>query len=240
MAIARQTVGELAASLPESTRLFEQLGIDYCCGGGQTLSEACSKAGVDLQEIQSALEQIQQGRGQTGTARDWQSEPLSELIEHIVSTHHAYVREETVRLQKLLEKVCSVHGGRRPELLEVRAVFGALNQELVSHMHKEEAIVFPAIENIEKAASGGQAVFRGSLAGPIHVMFAEHDNAGEALQRLRSLSDNYSPPPDACITYQTLYGALADFEEDLHQHIHLENNILFPRAAAVEEALSGA
>jgi regulator of cell morphogenesis and NO signaling len=238
MGLTRQTIGELAASLPESTRLFEHLGIDYCCGGGQTLSEACENAGADLEEVKKALEEIQADRGRNGTVRNWQREPLSELIAHIVGTHHGFVREETARLRKLLSKVCSVHGGRRPELMEIQAVFGALQQELFSHLHKEEAILFPAIHSLEKAANGLQPVFRGSLACPLQVMFAEHDNAGEALRRLRSLSADYSPPEDACISYKTLYAALAEFEENLHQHIHLENNILFPRASQMEEELN--
>jgi regulator of cell morphogenesis and NO signaling len=230
----RQTVGELAASLPESTRLFEQLGIDYCCGGGQTLSEACSNVGADLEEVETALEQIQQDRGQNPSLPDWRRQPLSALIEHILNTHHAFVRQETVRLNKLLEKVCSVHGARRPELLEIQVVFSHLHQELLSHMYKEEAILFPAIQRLEETTA-----FQGSLAGPLQVMLAEHENAGEGLSRLRSLSNQYAPPADACITYKTLYGALADFEEDLHQHIHLENNILFPRAATLEQETHG-
>jgi regulator of cell morphogenesis and NO signaling len=168
---------------------------------------------------------------------DWQREPLSDLIAHITSTHHTYTRREIARLGPLFDKVCSVHGKNHPELLHIRAGFRGLAQELTMHMMKEEMVLFPYIVRLEEAVMQREPVSAppfGSVSNPISMMEHEHDSAGNALRAMRQASSGYNPPPDACVSYQTLYKALVDFEEDLHQHIHLENNILFPRAIALE------
>ena len=233
---ATQSVGELAAQVPGATREFEKLGIDYCCGGGRTLKDACTAANLPIDET---LARLQQGTAVAAEkpGRNWNSEPLSNLIAHINSTHHVFVREESSRLEKLVAKVVSAHGNNHPELLELRQVFGALAAELSVHLMKEEQILFPYVLRLEEAATAGEAsppAMFGTVANPVRMMMQEHDGAGEALQKLREITNDYAVPADACISYTTLYHALKGFEADLHQHIHLENNILFPRAVAME------
>lgn len=234
-----KTVREVAVENPAATRVFERFGIDYCCGGNQALEQACQRAGVSLDEVVDFLEM------EEGTARaakqvhDWQSEPLSELIAHIKNTHHKYTREETVRLAALLQKVCSVHGKNHPELFGIRETFVWVSQELTTHMMKEEMVLFPYIERMEEAVIQSDPVLPGpfgSVQNPVAMMEHEHDSAGAALRSIRKASNDFTAPADSCISYQTLYQALAAFEADLHQHIHLENNILFPRAIAMEKA----
>lgn len=234
---ATQTVRELAVEHPASTRVFEALGIDYCCGGQKSLAEACSTARLSVDQVLESLERAESERRPTAETTDWQAASLAALIEHIIATHHKFTREELARLEPLLEKVCKVHGQNHPELLEIRRVFGGLSQELTLHMMKEERILFPYIVELEEAVEHHQAPPMspfGTVQNPIHMMMAEHDSAGEALRQFRSLTSGYAPPADACVSYQTLYRALAEFETDLHQHIHLENNILFPRAVSME------
>jgi regulator of cell morphogenesis and NO signaling len=173
-------------------------------------------------------------------AADWQKGPLAELIDHIVSTHHAYVKSEVPRLEQLLAKVCTVHGQNHPELMSIQASFQALGAELSLHLMKEENILFPYIKQMEASVNAGRGVptpMFGSVQNPVQMMVREHDSAGDALRSIRETSNGFTTPPDACISYQTLYRALLEFEADLHQHIHLENNILFPRAVAMEQAI---
>jgi len=234
--VETQTVGELAAEVPGATREFEKLGIDYCCGGSRTLGEACAEAKISVEQ---ALSRLQEGLAvaQSKDSRNWQGVPLAELIAHINGTHHVFVRSECPRIENLAAKVVSVHGQNHPELLEVQNVFGDLAGELSVHLMKEEQILFPYILRLEEAALAGEpappAMF-GTVVNPVRMMMQEHDGAGDALKKLRSLTNNYAVPADACISYTTLYEALKGFEADLHQHIHVENNILFPRAVALE------
>ena len=234
---ATQTVRELAVEHPAATRVFEALGIDYCCGGQKSLAEACSVAKLSVDQVLETLEQAEADRQPKEQATDWQAAPLAGVVEHIINTHHKFTREELARLEPLLDKVCKVHGQNHPEMLEIRRVFAGLNQELTLHMMKEERILFPYIVQLEQAIQHHQAPPMspfGTVQNPIHMMMTEHDSAGEALRQMRSLSSDYAPPADACVSYRTLYNALADLEQDLHQHIHLENNILFPRAIRME------
>jgi regulator of cell morphogenesis and NO signaling len=233
---ATHTVGELAAEVPGATREFEKLGIDYCCGGSRTLGEACAEAKISVEQ---ALSRLQEGlsASQPKPGRDWKSEPLADLIAHITSTHHVFVRQECPRIEALAAKVVSVHGTNHPELLEVQSLFSALAGELSVHLMKEEQILFPYVIRLEEAAIAGEpapsAMF-GPVVNPVRMMMQEHDGAGDVLKRLRATTKDYAVPGDACISYTTLYEALKGFEADLHQHIHLENNILFPRAVALE------
>jgi regulator of cell morphogenesis and NO signaling len=232
-----RTVRELALSNPAATRIFEQFGIDYCCGGHQSLEQACEKAGVSLDRVLDSLEKARDTAQANHAAHDWNREPLSELIAHIKSTHHKYTREETARLTTLLQKVCSVHGQNHPELFEIQRTFGSLAQELTTHLMKEEIVLFPYVERMEEAIIQRDPVLPapfGTVRNPIGMMEHEHESAGNALRAMRKASKDYTAPPDACVSYQTLYNALAAFETDLHQHIHLENNVLFPRAIAME------
>ena len=238
----QQTVREVALSVPAATRVFEKLGIDYCCGGGKSLAQACGAANLQLQNVVELLRSAETSSEarQAGTATDWSTSPLADLIQHIKQTHHVYTREEIARLAPLFEKVCRVHGDRHPELREIRTAFQALAEELTTHMMKEEFVLFPYIERLEEAVIGGDPVVPapfGSVQNPISMMEHEHETAGNLLRSMRSLSDRYNPPAQACTSYKALYSALTEFERDLHQHIHLENNILFPRAVAMETAV---
>jgi|SRR5581483_11326293 len=232
-----KTVREVALEFPQATRIFEKLGIDYCCGGNKSLDEACAASNLSVDQVLDSLEMAEQAARADQKERDWQVEPLAEVIAHINSTHHKYTREEIARLRPLLDKVYSVHGKNHSELEQVRASFQGLAQELTTHMMKEEMVLFPYIVRMEEAVIQKEPVLPppfGSVENPVAMMMHEHDAAGEALRTMRQASAGYTPPGDACISYQTLCKALADFEADLHQHIHLENNILFPRAVAME------
>ena len=232
-----KTVRELALENPASTRVFENLGIDYCCGGKQSLLDACRSANLSVDQVLESLDKSDQAELARHQQQDWRIEPLAALIAHIQNTHHKYTREELARLGLLFQKVCSAHGKNHPELLEIREVFRAVAQELTAHMMKEEMILFPYIVSMEAAVTRKEIIARGpfgSVQNPVSMMEHEHDSAGNALRAMRQATNGYSAPADSCVSYQTLYKALAMFEADLHQHIHLENNILFPRAIAIE------
>lgn len=234
---ATKTVGEIAAQVPATTREFEKLGIDYCCGGNRTLGEACAEANISVEDALARLEKSL-AEAPAGAGDLWQNQPLSGLIAHITSTHHVFVREECPRIQALAAKVVGVHGKNHPELLQVQSIFSALAEELRVHLMKEEQILFPYVLLMEENSLAGEpappAMF-GTVMNPVRMMMQEHDAAGDALRSLRAVTRNYSLPDDACISYRTLYDALQGFEADLHQHIHLENNILFPRAVAMQD-----
>jgi regulator of cell morphogenesis and NO signaling len=239
--MTEKTVREIALEFPGSTRVFEKLGIDYCCGGNQPLEQACQTANIPLEQVIDSLETAEITARTTLKDRDWQAEPLSDLIAHIQNTHHKYTRQEIARLGPLADKVCTVHGQNHAELTGIRATFGALAQELTTHMLKEDSVLFPYVVRMEESVIQKEPVLPppfGSVNNPVAMMMHEHDVAGNLLRDLRRASNGYAPPPDACVSYQTLYRALADFETDLHQHIHLENNILFPRAIEMERACS--
>jgi regulator of cell morphogenesis and NO signaling len=234
---ATKTVGEIAAEAPSTTREFEKLGIDYCCGGSRTLGEACASANISVDEALSRLEKSLSSTTKSGDGTDWQNRLLADLIAHITSTHHAFVRDESPRIEALAAKVVGVHGKNHPELSQVQAIFSALAEELRVHLMKEEQILFPYVLLMEESTLAGEpappAIF-GTVMNPVRMMMSEHDGAGEALRSLRSVTEDYTVPEDACISYRTLYQALQGFESDMHQHIHLENNILFPRAGSME------
>jgi regulator of cell morphogenesis and NO signaling len=234
-----RTVRELALELPNATRVFESMGIDYCCGGAKSLREACAKAKLPVQDALAKLQQA--AEDDSGPVRDdWSAAPMSDLIHHIVDKHHRFTREEIARLQPLFEKVCSVHGKNHPELFDMQQTFRGLAEELNLHMMKEERILFPYIIRMEESVLQKESVVPppfGTVQNPVRTMALEHDSAGDALARLRETSGTYNAPVDACISFRTLYRALEGFEADLHQHIHLENNVLFPQAIGMEESL---
>ncbi len=235
-----KTVKEYALEMPGATRIFEKLGIDYCCGGGKSLSDACAKAGVAVDEVLGSLKGIKNS-DETSGSEGWQTASLAELIAHIVEKHHTFTRQELARLDALLAKVCSVHGQNHSELFRIQKQFQELSRDLEPHMLKEERVLFPYIIQMEEAAKNNRTLPAppfGTVRNPVRVMMAEHDAAGDILRQMRELSSDYTVPEDACISYQTLYDALKALEADLHQHIHLENNILFPRAAEMEASLS--
>ena len=233
------TVREVAMEVPQSTRLFEKLRIDYCCGGHKPLAEACASAGVNVDEVMEMLADVTQS--EDTASLDFQNASLPELITHILDTHHVFTKSEMERLQSLTDKVIGAHGANHPELLHVRELWQKLCADLTPHMFKEEQILFPYMIALAQAADHEWAApFApfGTVNNPIRMMMMEHDTAGEILRELRTLTSDYKAPADACISYQTLYQALENFEKDLHQHIHLENNILFPKAVDLENTLS--
>lgn len=234
------TVRDVAVEFPQSTRLFEQLKIDYCCGGNQPLAEACSSAGIDVDNVLGLLAEVTKSPAPDEGAVNFQNLPLTDLIAHIVDTHHVFTKSEMDRLQLLTDKVLAAHGGNHPELVHLDELFTRLCADLKPHMFKEEQILFPYIVALTEAAGDNLAVpFApfGTVNNPVRMMMREHDTAGEILRELRVLTSDYKLPADACISYRTLYQALQDLEKDLHQHIHLENNILFPGAIALEKTL---
>ena len=231
-----KTVREYALEVPAATRIFEKLGIDYCCGGGKSLADACSAAGISVVEVLDSLNAALPVAA--SATKDWQELSQVELITHIVDKHHTFTREELVRLEALLAKVSGVHGQNHPELFQIQDQFGKLRGELEPHMLKEEGVLFPYIVRLEEAVVANQTLPPppfGTVQNPVRVMVAEHDAAGYILRRMREASSDYVVPPDGCISYKTLYSALTELEVDLHQHIHLENNILFPRAVELED-----
>ncbi len=230
------TVAEVVTRCPSLSRLFEQEGIDYCCGGKKTLDVVCEKKGLDANEFVSRLEELA-NCGLNENVVDADAMSLTELADYIEQTHHAYLRSEFPRLDKMTKRVASVHGEKNPALLEIRDTYSAMSEELLSHLAKEEQILFPMVRQIDASETAPQ-FHCGSLANPIHQMELEHSEAGSALEKLRELTDDYTPPQWACNTYRAMFDALAELERDLHQHIHKENNILFPRAIKMESEKS--
>ncbi len=235
---ATRTVRDLATEIPNATRIFEKFGIDYCCGGSKPLQDACLQANIPVDEVLRSLEGENTATVEAASSdRDFKNARLSELIDHILAAHHGYVKQEIPRLKQLLFKVVAVHCANHPELAAVQRTFNELADELTGHMMKEEMVLFPYIKKLELATSSGRpaplAPF-GSISNPVRMMELEHESAGRALEEIRTLTSAYTPPEGACFSYKTLYSALKDFEVDLHQHVHLENNILFPRAIELE------
>jgi len=234
---ATKTVREFAIENSNATRVFEKLKIDYCCGGNRPLTEACGEKGLDLEEVLQLLQQAGQA-GSKSELSTCESLPLASLMNLIIEKHHVFTRTELERLTALLEKVCSAHGENHAELLDIRSLFQTLRAELEPHMLKEERILFPYITRLEAAVADNQrAPFApfGNVQNPITAMMREHDAAGEILKAIRALSKDFATPGDGCLSYRTLYSALEELEADLHQHIHLENNILFPESLELEQ-----
>jgi regulator of cell morphogenesis and NO signaling len=233
-------VGRLVSEWPGGARVLDRLGIDYCCGGRVPLARACAARGLDCAEVLKELEACEARAAEAETG-DWLPGTSSGLADVIVATHHAYLRRELPRLSALSAKVAEAHGGRHPELCEVRDVVGALKRDLETHMLKEEWVLFPMIRRQEEAIAAGEAPL-GGIAEVVRAMEHEHEGAGAAVARLRALTNGYEPPGDACGSYRSLLSRLAELEVDLHHHIHKENNILFPEAieADVESVDDGA
>ena len=236
MNTAEQTVREIALENPALVRVFEKFGIDYCCGGRKPLSEACAAKGLDVVEVEAALNGLLE-EGRTGEV-NWSLEPLTKLAQHIVTKHHAYVRAELPRLETLADKVVRRHGDTQPHLLELQRLVGEISTEMAQHMTKEEIVLFPYIAKLEYAVAAGSPAPKGcfdTVERPISVMTEEHERAGAALEQIRELTHGFTPPMGACPTYLAYYQGLHEFEQDMHRHVHLENNVLFPRAVELEE-----
>ncbi len=230
-------LGDLVLARPETMRFFEGLGLDYCCGGHRSLGEACATAGLEPSAVLAGLAGVEPPTSGTPDLQAWREARLEGLIQHIVATHHDYLRAELPRLRGLLTKVLAAHGERHPELGRVGEIFFALEADLLPHLMKEEQILFPFIIRMEQGQLGG-ACF-GSVQSPIRVMEMEHEAVGALLAECRALTNAYDVPADGCATFRALYLGLAEMERDLHLHITLENQILHPRARAMEAALAG-
>jgi regulator of cell morphogenesis and NO signaling len=222
-------VADIAVGDPGTIRVFQRHQIDFCCGGRIPLEEACTSRGLDASSVLAELRAV--GAPQSD-GPNWSMVPLTALIAHIQTRYHEHLRVELPRLHGMVLKVVSRHGARLPEtLLPLRDTFEALQTDLLNHMHKEDAILFPAITYAEEAiGEGGVPVPIPWIEQPIDVMEREHDEAGQALETMRRLTDDYTPPDDACPTFRGLYHGLAELESDMHVHVHLENHVLFPRA----------
>lgn len=237
MTVSEKTVRDIALEQPSSIRVFEHFGIDYCCGGRKPLAEACTTKGVETSTVIAALEKASTGDGTP--VNNWATQSLAALITQIVDVHHAYCRNELPRLATLAEKVVRRHGDDKPELPVIQAKLAQLSEELTEHMGKEEVVLFPYIKKLERATVEGapkpKSCF-GSVEHPVAMMMREHDDAGVLMSEIRELSHGFTPPMGACPTYHAFYNGLHEFERDLHQHVHLENNVLFPRTIEMESA----
>jgi len=223
------TIADIARDVPSSVGVFQQHGIDFCCGGKRPLGSACREQGVDFADILSAIEASRQGT--SGESRDWSRQPLGTLIDHILTTYHRPLNDELPRLEAMASKGVQAHGARAPYLARLEAIVNELADDLRMHMRKEEMVLFPAIVSLE------QGVHRLSvpLSAPITMMEHEHDRAGELLTELRLLTDRYEAPEWGCATLRALYAGLQELEAAMHVHVHLENNVLFPRALQLAE-----
>jgi regulator of cell morphogenesis and NO signaling len=237
----RTTVRDLVVKYPRTRPVLERFGIDYCCGGGHTLKDAAAEKGVVLDALFAALKDSIETpvADSSERERDWSFAPLTELADHIEERHHTFMKEQLPRLHELMAKVLKAHGPRHGEMLsQLQDVYQSLRREIEQHLMKEEQILFPGIRQIDACAhEGGKKpeLHCGSVQNPIRQMEHEHDNAGAALAKMRELTSDYTLLDDACNTFAALYDGLRDLEDDLHEHIHLENNILFPKSIELEE-----
>lgn len=227
--IAEKKVGSIVAENFRTAKIFTDYGIDFCCKGGIKLSDACEKKGVNVEEISALLEQIVKQKDET----HYQDFGMTDLVDHIVGVHHKYVETTIPALKFYLDKIAKVHGDNHPELLVIRDEFFNTADALTAHMKKEEFILFPYIKAMEAARIGNfplSPAHFGDIENPIAMMEEEHETEGDRFRKISELSNNYTPPADACQTYKVAFAMLQEFENDLHTHIHLENNILFPEA----------
>lgn len=230
------TVGEMVVDDYRKAEVFRKYGIDYCCGGKKTLEEACRKKGADPEAVQKELDELDLKAADA--RQDFDNWTLDALAGHIVSKHHRYVADALPMLYELTAKVARVHGERHPELVTIARLFDEVAVELQMHMHKEERMLFPYISKMAIHLREGRLIpipVFGSVANPIRMMEAEHESAGGNMEEIRRLSGDFTPPADACTSYRVLFAKLDEFERDLHQHVHLENNILFPKAIQMEK-----
>lgn len=233
------TIGDIVAANFSTANIFDFYGIDFCCGGNKTLAEACEEKKLNVDEL---IEKLTKATG-NGSSKgvnyiDWE---LDFLIDYIINNHHSYVIRTSPSIHQHALKVSEAHGANHPEVKQIAELFGEVKEELEGHMMKEERMLFPYIKNLVQAKRQNLPFDFppfGSVENPIRVMEMEHDRAGEILSRIKELSNNYKLPEDACTTYTLLYKELKEYEDDLHTHIHLENNILFPKAIALEKTLN--
>jgi regulator of cell morphogenesis and NO signaling len=231
-------IGDMVAEDFRTAAIFKKYGIDFCCKGGRTIEDACDKKDLDPNKIYTDLENLPT-YGASGI--DFKAWPLDLLADYVEKTHHRYVEEKTPIIQQFLDKLCKVHGDRHPELFEIRELFNASAQDLAAHLKKEELVLFPFVRKMMNSKISGQPIEQphfGTVENPVEMMKHEHTVEGERLEKIAQLTNNYNPPADACNTYRVTFAMLQDFENDLHTHIHLENNILFPKSIELEKEFS--
>lgn len=233
-----KTVADFVTENIKSAHIFKKYGIDFCCGGNISLEQACVKKKVDFKQITKDLESLQDDKGRHTQYDQWN---IAFLADHIINIHHKYVKESIPILKSYADKVYQVHGQHFEELQEIRELLNSVSNELMSHMQKEEMILFPYIKSMMNSAEGGNEGFAplplGSVNQPIRIMLEEHENAGNILAEIAELTNNFTAPEEACNTFRALFAGLEEFQDDLHLHVHLENNILFPKAIALEKKL---
>lgn len=233
-----KSIGQLVAEDYRTAQVFKAHKIDFCCKGNRTLTEVATKKGLNLEAISEELEAVR-SNGQENLP-DFKTWPLDLLIDYIEKTHHRYVEKQIPVLKQYLNKLYRVHGERHPELFDIFEQFNTSAGELSMHMKKEELVLFPYIRKMVAGPTGSEALEKphfGSVSNPIQMMMEEHDNEGERFRTIAKLSNDYTPPEDACNTYRVAFSLLQEFEDDLHRHIHLENNILFPKAEILENRM---
>jgi len=236
--LEERTIGEIVANDYRTAGIFKQHGLDFCCGGKRSVADACEKKGIDLDELMNELDNLNQ---YGSAAHNYNSWSPSLLIDYIVERHHQFVRVKTSEIEVYARKVAKVHGSRHVELNDILQEFMTLKGELLEHLEKEEQMLFPYIKALAEAEKEKTSVDKtqfGSLENPVKMMEDEHDEAGEAMAKIQELSNNFTPPEDACATYRVLFQNLEGFQDDLHKHVHLENNVLFPKALDLEQRLN--
>lgn len=230
------TIGEIVAQDFRTAAIFSRYGIDFCCKGHRTLEEVCEKKNIDEDMLTAQLEAAM--KNSDGQSIDYKVWPLDLLTDYIEKTHHRYIEEKTPALLQFLNKLCKVHGERHPELFEINSLFTQSAGDLAAHLKKEELILFPFIRKMVNAQMRQEYLEMphfGTVENPVAMMKEEHSAEGERFEKIAELTNNYTPPADACNTYRVTFAMLQEFETDLHRHIHIENNILFPKAIALEK-----
>lgn len=239
--LTTKTIRDIALEYPATVRVFEEFKIDYCCGGRRSIGDACAVAGIDASILTQRIGETIDGDVNKIDADQPEKKKPSELIDYILAKHHIFTANELERLTPLMEKVASRHGENHPYLFKLQSVFAALVESLVPHMRKEEAVLFPYIQMLESSADVGISASKphfGTVQNPIGMMMSDHDTDGARLLMMREITSDYTLPEGACPTFTALYAGLQDLERDLHRHIHLENNVLFPQAVRLEERVS--
>lgn len=236
--LEEQKIGDIVAQDYRTADVFKKFGLDFCCGGKRTVSEACEKKDVDVEELTRELQSVTQ---QDSGNHNYSSWSPSLLINYIIERHHDFVRSKSPEIESYARKVAKVHGKRHEELNDILEEFLALKEELLQHLEKEENVLFPYIKTLTEAEKNGKSPDKppfGTVENPVAMMEQEHDEAGEAMERIQKLSDDFTPPEDACTSYRVLFQNLEGFQDDLHKHVHLENNVLFPKALELEKRLN--
>ncbi len=234
-----QKVGEIVAEDYRTAGVFKKFGLDFCCGGGKPVAEACEQKGINLNTLLDELEAVTTEGDDSHNYKEWSPELL---IDYIEQRHHRFVRSKLPEIETYAKKVAKVHGSRHEELNEILDEFLMLKDELLDHLEKEEQMLFPYIKELVRIDQTGEKMEKepdfGSVEDPVEMMEEEHDEAGEAMAKIQKWTNNFTPPEDACATYRVLFQNLEGFQDDLHKHVHLENNILFPKALELENRLN--